>query len=370
VLEYIRINNFRSHKNTFIEFSDSITVITGESMSGKTNIRRALRWLSDHRPVGPKLVSNFARDEPTSVEIGIDGHKVSIVRPPGKSSTSYTIDYPNGWRYSADFTGTDVPEKVNELLNFSSASVQLSQIKDMHYLVGSKNSDLRNEINRLSDIEEVNSWLRLAESDLRATRKRQEELRAEVSSHSDTVAALAGIGPAEELVVGAKVLQGKINDLSGQLNELTELDRYAQGYMKHVRLGPLVDEAEAALDAANALNRQVANSSAMIEYLSFLLDQEKRIRSMEAGVSSADSAIADAEKISKQAESMSDISEEITKLLDRQYELEQHSVDAANTLAEYISSLESSRVCPTCYGKIDKQAINRIISTYREQGYD
>ena len=41
-INHVKLNNFRNHKETFVEFSDGINIISGQNGQGKTNLAESL----------------------------------------------------------------------------------------------------------------------------------------------------------------------------------------------------------------------------------------------------------------------------------------------------------------------------------------
>lgn len=70
MIKQLNIQNFQSHVDTTLEFSDGCNIIVGNSDSGKTAIIRALRWLVFHKPTGDEMRSHWGGK--TKVELFID----------------------------------------------------------------------------------------------------------------------------------------------------------------------------------------------------------------------------------------------------------------------------------------------------------
>lgn len=46
----LALKNYKTHKDTVLEFSPGVNVITGDTGQGKTNILLSLAWVKDNRP--------------------------------------------------------------------------------------------------------------------------------------------------------------------------------------------------------------------------------------------------------------------------------------------------------------------------------
>lgn len=55
-MKSVDIENFQSHENTHIDFSDGLNIVIGESNSGKTAVFRAIDWVIDNQPLGTDFI--------------------------------------------------------------------------------------------------------------------------------------------------------------------------------------------------------------------------------------------------------------------------------------------------------------------------
>jgi len=99
-------SNFQSWKDFRIDIS-GLTVLTGSSNLGKSAIFRALRGILRN-----EIPENFIRDdqeEALALELGIDGHQISVTRE-RKKSVEYVID---GKPFAK--LGGEVPKEIQQL---------------------------------------------------------------------------------------------------------------------------------------------------------------------------------------------------------------------------------------------------------------
>ncbi len=75
-MKSIHIQNYRSHKDTLIDFSDGVNSITGSNDSGKTNILRAITTVVKNRPSGNDFISHWGGN----MAVRIDFNEKAIVR--------------------------------------------------------------------------------------------------------------------------------------------------------------------------------------------------------------------------------------------------------------------------------------------------
>lgn len=61
-IKAVRLRNFQSHKDTYVEFSDGLNIIVGESNNGKTAIIRGIMWAIDNQPLGTDFIMAGQKD--------------------------------------------------------------------------------------------------------------------------------------------------------------------------------------------------------------------------------------------------------------------------------------------------------------------
>ena len=140
-IKYIRLNNFKSHKDTLIEF-DEITSIVGTNAQGKTNLITALKVLTQHATWPEKFI-RWGQKE-AFIEVGmVDG--TIIRRKRTLKGQTVSIEEPNqpvrvydGVKDCESFvrkisgfnTISLIPGETDEDLNFIDAHAPLRIIFD------------------------------------------------------------------------------------------------------------------------------------------------------------------------------------------------------------------------------------------------
>lgn len=109
-IKAVHLLGFQSHVNTLIDLSGGLTVLTGETDSGKTAIIRAIRWVTLGEPSGEDFV-NKAVGSTTVTLIMANGDAIVKTRKSGK--TSYQIKYADG--VETTYEKAEVPEEVQEI---------------------------------------------------------------------------------------------------------------------------------------------------------------------------------------------------------------------------------------------------------------
>lgn len=112
----IRIKNFQSHKDTFMEFDKGINIIKGVSNHGKTAVLRALNWVINNKPDGDSYRSWWGGD--TEVTLTLDDG-TEIIRRRTDKVNEYQV---RETHYTALNRG--VPDDIQNLINMNDINIQ------------------------------------------------------------------------------------------------------------------------------------------------------------------------------------------------------------------------------------------------------
>jgi len=156
VIKSIKLQNYQSHKDSFLEFSPYVNSIAAPSNSGKTAILRGLNWVVTNRPSAESQISHWARDakgnqiEDTSVTVETDEH--TITRYKGKKGNMYILD---GKNFEA--IGMDVPQEIKDALNISEVNMQYQL--DAPFLLSNTPGEVARFFNKIVQLDKIDVYL-------------------------------------------------------------------------------------------------------------------------------------------------------------------------------------------------------------------
>ena len=176
MIKAICLKNFQAHKDTRIDFISGVNVLAGASSTGKTSILRAINWVATNRPQGFLDIANYEiinekKELAGEVSVTIETDSGSVSRIRNSKKNGYEV---NGKFYSALKGG--VPQEVLDILCFSETSLQ--QQFDKPFLIGESSKEVARFLNRMVNIDKIDSILSEVENERRKTNqeiKRQEE---------------------------------------------------------------------------------------------------------------------------------------------------------------------------------------------------
>ena len=149
MIEVLKLKNFQSHEKSSLEFCGGVNCIVGSSDSGKTALLRALNWVINNRPTGDSFRSHWGGD--TVVDIMLDEQLIRRERT--KKTNLYLIDSAYDPKEEFKAFGTDVPEEVTKVLNFSSLNFQNQM--DAPFLLSSGAGEVVRYLNQVVDLDVI-----------------------------------------------------------------------------------------------------------------------------------------------------------------------------------------------------------------------
>ena len=271
------LKDFKSHKDSTLNFCKGLNAIIGLPDKGKTNLFRGLLWVFNNR-----APSDFIRwgtstkgkrgaeiSGTASAEIVIErgGKEIIVSRTKGHEINQYKCG-----TEKFDTVNKEVPEEVKTALNLTDLNIQ-SQF-DQHYLLFETGGFVASTFNKLTNLDRVDDIVTSLSSELTKTTQRKSfaeeelekkekeletftyidklqedvEIYEEISSELDSVVSGRGalitlISTINENEEAKKTIQAKVDSLhpaikivKKNLNELEEIE---------VKLGSIGDEGDA-----------------------------------------------------------------------------------------------------------------------------
>lgn len=217
MIKSLCLKNFQSHEETKINVSNGINVLIGDTAAGKSAVLRGLYWLIENRPLGIGHVSFWARNDKDKlldscfVEVQLDDGSV-IRRERNKDFNGYIIKK-DGQTQTYEAGGSDVPEPIINLLNMGNINIQKQM--DVPFLVSETAGEVSRYLNKLIQIDIIDTILANVESAKRSTNSEINKLTTEIESVESKIKGYDWVEKAERTYK-------KLNILNQELQEKTE----------------------------------------------------------------------------------------------------------------------------------------------------
>ena len=368
MLKSLLIRNFKSHKNTKLDFSPGVNVILGRSQAGKTNVLRSLLLLARNRPGGADFFSNFAGEKgKTQIRLILNDNskiiiskKIRINKKGEKVVSGQTYKFTTNNKEPLVFEGfgASVPDQVEEALNLSELNIQ--EQFDMPFLVMASAGEIARTINRITKLEKVDEWVSKLTTRVNQNNTNIKLLEEQVQRAKEDLVKYNTIDEAEICVRAVVGLTKHLNSLKEREAKIKETTRELTKTNETIDKIQYALEVEKTVDKVTELSNKISRSIDIENKLDELIDLEKWI-------DGADKTLANLEPIS---EEIMRLSKGIVQRLDLDYELNQFIEAHQDYLSAekkyeeersgYLDLLKEIGRCPTCWGPIDDECLERI----------
>jgi len=183
------LKDFKTHKDSVLEFSSGVNVITGDTGQGKTNILLSTGWVKDNRPLGSNCIRRGQDSSRVVLEVEENKDIFGVVRSRGTSNNSYSIEK-NGKAVGDPFTafGNSPPEQVSKILNLSDINIQKQ--RDSHFLVYSSAGQRATYVRSITKLDEIDRVVKLLSGKIRSKRGEEYLYKNNIESTKDKLADL------------------------------------------------------------------------------------------------------------------------------------------------------------------------------------
>lgn len=274
MISSLTIQNFLSHETTEVELSPGVNIIVGPTDSGKSAIIKAIRWAAINRPMGDGMVSSWAGDASTAVELIVDGK--SVIREKGKGINGY---YLNDQKFSA--IKGDVPQEVSNLLNLSELNLQTQF--DSHFLLSKSPGEVAQIFNKIAHLDKIDVALQNIQ---RGSREAQRKLDYDKDSLKDKEERLLAYDSLPEIEALIKTLEEKENTCNRQALKRQEV----------LKLISSINKVEAELEEISFLadlEKSVVEVLETMKRLDRLEEESDRLWSLVEGIKETDNKLAE-----------------------------------------------------------------------------
>lgn len=216
-LKKIGMSDVLCYEDAEVELSDSLTVLTGDSDSGKSVVIRALLQAGRNEPQGANLLrhgSGRGVNSEVTLTGEADGGEFEIRRTRGRSTNEYIV---NGDTLRA--IGSGSPEEVGKILNLSPNAIQTQW--DGHFLLSATDGQIARTIGSaigLAEIDKMFAHIRGIKSDNDATLRAAETTE---TREAEALARYGGITDASEVMVELEDIDTELQRLSAILLKAT-----------------------------------------------------------------------------------------------------------------------------------------------------
>jgi DNA repair protein SbcC/Rad50 len=234
MLKSLTLHNFRTHKDTEVVFSSGVNIVIGVSGSGKTNILRALNWITNNRPLGDSLIKWGEDTAQVSLVVQDRKKEIGILRHKQGSKNEYVLVPPEGDEITFTAFGSNVPPQVSEILNLSDINIQKQF--EPYFLVFDSPGEIASYVRTITKLDEIDVVSDAISSKIRMVKGEAQEKESELDSITLQLEELSRIelnrleqliNDSEATIKVQEEIRKSSQELSGIIQQLKEIeDKY------------------------------------------------------------------------------------------------------------------------------------------------
>lgn len=346
MLEYLKIQNLQSHKDSYLEFHPGSNCIIGENNSGKTTIMRALIALAFNHKGYYSNLKRFRKHSPT-IEAGWLGHRIT------RNKEGYKL---NG----EQSVGDKVPLEIAHILNLH--DINFKTIREELFLISlspGARARLINQATGLASQEVLTAFCKVNIRECTNQIKIKEHLRTSL------IADISRLSPIEELEEDFKDVEkmiARIAEIEDSFNDISNIVEEVEGLSDTLSIEKDLLSLKAKMESISELEDEALEISQKIADISFALveiDKSKGTLEKEVTITMAKEELSSAEKLLAACEEMSTAMEELRQTVEdyavsntiegtKEYEVEVNRRMVQDTL-------EEMGICPYCKSDLRKE---------------
>jgi len=248
LINSLSLKNFRSYKDTFVEFCPGVNCIIGENDSGKTNLLRAINLIANNRPSGEDFRSSWGGD--TVAAIDTDNKLVSRVRT--DKENAYTL---SGEKEPFKAFGKGVPDIIKQHLNMSPVNIAFQL--DGPFLLGMSDADVAKHYNNAVNLDIIDRAVSNIASTLRQEKSSLKVIKATEEKKTEELKEYDWLPDAEVQVIKLENLQQNIinskNDWSKLYDLTDDLKKQSKASLELERITRFEPDMLQAIDKRNEI---------------------------------------------------------------------------------------------------------------------
>jgi exonuclease SbcC len=238
MINSIQIHNYQTHKDTKINLSKGVNVITGESSQGKTALLRALIWALTNKPSKGKP----SWWDKNSSNVVVEFTDKTIIQRGRKKN----LNYYKSSLINNDLTafGQNVPDEIKQIVCMN--DVNIHKQFDTPFLLSSTAGDVAKLLNKIVNLEIIDSSLfkanqkkRKEKQQLEFVEQRKIELEKELNN-------FGWLDNAEKDLNKINNIQTRYDNINKEYNEIEDiinsLERMDEGLLEINKLLTIENE--------------------------------------------------------------------------------------------------------------------------------
>ena len=209
------INNFQSHENTRLEFSERMNVLFGESDHGKSSIIRGIKWNVLNRPNGDRF-RRHDTDETSVIITKSDAPSVTRLR--SDKINQYLI---KGKKDPYKALRAEVPEDVSTVLNLDETNIQSQD--EVYFLIDQSSGFISKKLNKVSGLEITDKVIKQANSEYKEVKKDRDSTNVKLVDVKQKILDIDWVDKANKFLSKLEKLQAVIASSESKFEMISDI---------------------------------------------------------------------------------------------------------------------------------------------------
>jgi len=349
MLEKLTLKNFQAHKNSTLNFSPGINVITGPNNKGKSSIIRAIYWLVFNRPSGDEFIREGSKS--CSVQGVFDG--VSVTRKRGKSENKYVVD---GQTFNA--LRSDVPSEVKDIIRMTRTNFQLQH--DPHFLLSYNSSEVAKALNRVVGLDQIDTSFQVPNRIIRQMNSSIDHIQKDIDHYEKSLEKFRDLDKVEKLIEQYENTLKLKSDLESSINRLESATASLHEDAALRKKRKILNSVQKRLTKIESTLEEIENISSTTDRLHKTIKTLTETKDPSKSIRIVEKAHKSIEKMESLLESRSNIKTHLSQISSYTSSIQNSLEELENAKSEYEKArdtfdkkLKELGVCPFCEQAFD-----------------
>ncbi len=351
------ISNFQSHKNSEIEFSEGLNIITGASDAGKSAIIRALLWAITNKPSGDSY-RNWDIKDPVKVKIDFDDGWISKDRSGPKNTYETELGRLEAFR-------TDIPEEIQNVTKITEFNIQTQH--QPYFLLQDSPGEVARKLNDLVGLDVIDRLYKNIGSKISDKKSRVKFSSERISNFESQIENLSYLDEIsiiiDELDKDAsqlEIVRQRVQSVRNLLSSLAVLNSKIYSTKNILKLEPFVKGVQQRIKDLSDIksDQEVLNSVvSKLKKVTAHLESEREWLAVEPEYKKVTTLITD---IKKKQEDFAALGKLLGLIDKATTSISTSSSITSLKIRKYLTLLREHKICPVCSSPIEAKVIKRI----------
>mgnify|MGYP001559553953 CR=1 FL=1 len=279
-LDKVTVKNFQTHSSSELPLHSGVSIISGNSDSGKSSLLRAVNLVLSNRPSGHQYLP-WNSPPKTVTECKLEFSDGTVERRKSNTIDEYILTIGDEVKEFKSLNRT-VPDEIKDFLNLADYNFQ-DQEEGRHFFISESPAERARMINSISGGAIIDQSLSSVNSLIRENNSKQKQTEDTIKVLSSQIDKIKFIDDADKLLVqieemftNCERLELMNTNLNNYIQEIQEIESRILGCDKVLKHKKALQEIQ---DLINAFNTLEVKQRSLSEYVSNISNIQEVIQS-------------------------------------------------------------------------------------------